>query len=233
MVLDMAWENDITSLTEGRKADRKLLLGKGFVKSGDTLKLSMPIMNGSFMLSITIDKNGLFHTDVLDVVMQEPYTLYRNTTAIGSFVGLVRSSILSVLKDVVTNCYEYVGFTSTGAEAIIRQAKQRYGAEPEFLWEKFPQDAVIRRADNKKWYVLLVRIRADKLDFPDSSVCEIADLTAPAEAIPSIVDGKRCLKAYHMNKRHWYTIRLDNGMWSEDELGEMLAKSRQEAGLKR
>ena len=38
---------------------------------------------------------------------------------------------------------------------------------------------------------------------------EVIDLKAEPERIKTIVDGTKYLPGFHMNKKHWFTIKLD------------------------
>lgn len=39
---------------------------------------------------------------------------------------------------------------------------------------------------------------------------EIVDLRAKPEDVDALVDGKSYFPGYHMNKKHWFTILLDD-----------------------
>ena len=94
------------------------------------------------------------------------------------------------------------------AKKLIEYIKLKYNNELEFLWEKYPQNAIVRRKDNAKWYALFLTIPKQKLGFDDKNVCEIINLKA--NDIDKIVDNKSVFPGYHMNKKHWITIILDN-----------------------
>ena len=92
---------------------------------------------------------------------------------------------------------------------IIEYVRKKYGDELEFLWEKFPDNAIWRRKDNKKWYGALLTVSKRKLGIDSDEIIEIIDLRMKPEDIEKRVDMKKYFPGYHMNKKHWITICLD------------------------
>lgn len=107
---------------------------------------------------------------------------------------------------------------------LIEYVREKYGDELEFLWEKFDDNAIWRRKDNGKWYGLILKVSARKLGLNSDEVIEITDVRAKPEEIERIIDGEKYLLAYHMNKVHWLTMRLD-GSVSLEELCRRLDES--------
>ena len=81
------------------------------------------------------------------------------------------------------------------------------GDELEFLWEKFPENAICRRKDNKKWYVAFIRLPKNKLSLNGTEKVDILDVRS--DEVEKLIDNKTILPAYHMNKKNWVTILLD------------------------
>ena len=54
-------------------------------------------------------------------------------------------------------------FNSINSELVIRYIEETYGAEPEFLWAKYPDDAVFRHSNNKKWFAAMLKVEGNKL----------------------------------------------------------------------
>ena len=49
-----------------------------------------------------------------------------------------------------------------------------------------------------------------KLGLDSDDMIEIIDIKHPIDRIEKIVDNVNIFKGYHMNKKHWITIILDN-----------------------
>ena len=109
---------------------------------------------------------------------------------------------------------------------MIEYIKNKYNDELEFLWEKFPNNAIFRRKDNKKWYAVLLTIPLNKLKIKSNEIVEIIDIKASEEQINELIDNKTVYEGYHMNKKHWITVVLNSSMQNE-KLFELIDKSYQ------
>lgn len=109
-------------------------------------------------------------------------------------------------------------FREDYAKKILQYANDQYGDEPEFLWEQYPEYAVLRRKDNRKWYALLMSIPKKRLKLEGEESIEVVDLRFDVDELPNKIDNKRFFAGYHMNKKHWITILLDGSV----ELDEIL-----------
>lgn len=187
----------------------------GFVQSNNNYIYETYILDGSFLLQIIIAPDGNIDTKLTEKAIGDEYMLYK-TNATGSFVGEVRNAIEAILKQVADQCYNTEIFKSIQAKEIICYVRDKYGDELEFLWEKFPDNAIWRRKDNEKWYGALLTVKASKLGHADDKQIEILDLRIKAEDIEATVDNKRFFMGYHMNKKHWYTILLDDSIPTEE-----------------
>ena len=62
-------------------------------------------------------------------------------------------------------------------DEIFNYAKENFGSEPEFLWQKYPDYAVLRSKKNKKWYALIASVPMEKLGFESSKNVDILKKT--------------------------------------------------------
>lgn len=187
----------------------------GFVQNYSNYIYETDIIDGSFLLQIIITPDGNIDTKLTEKAIDEEYTLYK-TNAVGSFVGEVRTAIEATLIQVADKCYNTEIFKSIQAKEIIRYVREKYGDELEFLWEKFPDNAIWRRKDNEKWYGALLTVKASKLALDGDSMIEILDLRIKTEDIEATIDNKSFFMGYHMNKKHWYTLLLDGSIPTDE-----------------
>ncbi len=103
-------------------------------------------------------------------------------------------------------------FESARARQIIEHIKEHYGDGLEFLWIDTPNAAVLRHKENKKWYAVFMAINARKLGLHNDETISIVNVKAKPEFIDESVDNTRFFRAYHMNKKHWLTIKLDESV---------------------
>ena len=199
-----------------KKAVPEKLDAYGFRKIRNHRKYDTDILNDEFRLEITIGKNSVPDTKLTEIATGEEYGLYK-TEAVGTFVGEVRTAVANILQDIADRCYETAVFKAEQSVALIAYVREKYSDELEYLWDKFPDNAVWRRKDNKKWYGALLTVSRRKLGIPSDEIVEIIDLRAAPEVIENLVDNSRFFPGWHMNKKHWYTIILD-GTVSVDEI---------------
>lgn len=198
-----------------KKNDRKLLT-YGFAKENNKYQYSISIMDDQFLLYIFIYADGAISTKIIECSTHEEYSLYKVTASTGSFVGKVRAACETVLTDISQKCFEPDIFQSEQALEIIEYVREKYGDELEFLWEKFPDNAIWRRKDNQKWYGLLLTLPKHKLGLPSSEIAEILDLRLNPDLMAELIDRKKYFPGWHMNKKSWYTLILDNSVSTEE-----------------
>lgn len=198
-----------------KKLNPEKLKVYGFSEQNGGYKFGTEILNGEFQLEIKIDKNGISDTTLTEKQNGEEYILYK-TKATGSFVGNVRREIGKVLAEIAGKCFDTAIFKSGQTINLIQYAGEKYGSEPEFLWEKFSDNAVLRRKDTEKWFAVLLTVSRRKLGLDSDETVEIIDLRMQAENIPALVDGKKFFPGWHMNKKHWFTIILDGSVSFEE-----------------
>ena len=169
------------------------------------------IMQGQFELTIVLqDDDGRLATALTDAVTGEAYVLHLTSHAQGQFVGQVAQAYHDILRQVERECYDNDVFGTKQERTLIANVHDLYGDQLEFLWAKFPKNAVWRRTDTHKWYGALLTVASDKLALPGAGqLVTVLDLRAQPDDLVALIDGRHYLPGYHMNKKHWYSIVLD------------------------
>lgn len=198
------------------------LIKYGFKKAGSQYIFKKEIFDGQFTLTVKTDANGNISTEVYDKTVEDIYTLHLVADAAGKFVGRIRTEYEETLKDIEVNCFDILHNEYTAE--ILKFAKSEFGDEPEYLWEKYPNYAVLRKQSTKKWYAALMTIPKNKLGLNGNEMTEIIDLRFDETELPLKIDGKSFFAGYHMNKKHWITIILD-GSVPIDDIFEYIRKS--------
>ena len=96
--------------------------------------------------------------------------------------------------------------------AIFEYVKEEFGTEPEYLWAKFPDYAVLRHKHNLKWYAAIMTIPKQKIGLSEQGVIDILNIKCEPMLIDSLLKTKGYFPAYHMNKKHWISIALDGSV---------------------
>ena len=200
-----------------KKIDFGKLAAFGFKAEKDGVYVyAVNISGGQFWLKIMIDADGKVASRVFDNDTGDEYVLYRAENAVGAFVGEIRQECAKVLQKIAKECCHDSIFKNDETLAVIAYVREKYGDEFEFLWEKFPDNAIVRRKDSQKWYAVILTISRQKLGLNGNDKIEVMDLRGLPEEIAGLTDGQKYFPGYHMNKKHWYTLCLDGSVGLEE-----------------
>ena len=64
----------------------------------------------------------------------------------------------------------------TVREKVYQYMKKKYGSEPEYLWLRFPDYAIFRHEDNRKWYGLIMDVSRKNLGLPGEGRVDILNV---------------------------------------------------------
>ena len=110
----------------------------------------------------------------------------------------------------------------TVREKVYGYVKRKYGSEPEYLWRRFPDYAIFRHEDNRKWYGLIMDISAENLGLPGEGRVDILNVKLDDLMLADmLVQREGYLRGYHLNRGNWISILLD-GTVPMKEIREML-----------
>lgn len=196
--------------------EKDLLKKYGFEEINGKFSFKTSIFDEKFVLFVKIEQKNI-ETELIENEFNEPYILYKNSNVTGEFNGKIREEIEKVLLDIKEKCFDNSVFESKAAKQLVEFAKQKYGDEMEFLWKKFPDNAILRRKDTKKWYAVFGKVNLKKLGIDKDKLAEIAIIRGKQ----SDIDEKNILPAWHMNKKNWITILLDENIDTETMLSKL------------
>ena len=204
--------SEFEELLKFKKLSSHKIKSFGFKEIDKSFFLEKNILKNRFCLKIYVDFSGNISTKLFDLENNEEYILHKVAAAQGSFVGEIRNEIENIIKEISEKCFDKEVFKNTTTKEIIKYVHKKYGDNLEFLWKKFPDYAIFRRKDNEKWYCLIGIVKKEKLGLAGTDKVEIIDLRIEFDKLNSILDGKKYLPAYHMNKKNWFTILLDGSI---------------------
>lgn len=167
-------------------------------------------------LSLKINESLNIESTIYDLEAEDLYTLYLVESAKGEFVGKIKKEYEHILTNICNQCFYTEVFKSSDAKKIISYCEEKYKDKLEFLWEKFSDNAIIRRKDNQKWYIVFASISKNKLGLDSNERVEIICFRMEPSKIDEIVDQKRYFRGYHMNKKHWVSIILNESIKEEE-----------------
>ena len=92
-----------------------------------------------------------------------------------------------------------------------------------FCGKKYPGHGVFRNNTNQKWYGIILNIHASKIMNEDKEI-EILDVKIKPEQLEELLNKPGYYPAYHMNKKNWITLVLDETL-SDEEIKQHLDES--------
>ena len=101
-----------------------------------------------------------------------------------------------------------------------------YGTSPDYPFEEDFVTAVLRHADNNKWYALVMRLSRRSFGFDSDEIIDVVNLKLPTEMFGSFGAEDGVYPAYHMNKLHWISVLL---LDSPDDVAQFLVNASFEA----
>ena len=93
-------------------------------------------------------------------------------------------------------------------QSFIEYCSDTYGTSPDYPFDEDFETAVLRHADNRKWYAIVMRVSRRKFGFDSDEVIDVVNLKLPTEMFGSFGAAVGVYPAYHMNKLHWISVLL-------------------------
>ena len=193
----------------------------GFVENSGVWTYSCQILQGDFVMTVSITTDNVSF-QVFDQETGDLYPQVHMESMRGTFVGTVREACLEVLYGIRKACFEVQEFLCPQTKRIMALVQEKYGNQLEYLWEKSPDTAVLRHEDNQKWYAVLMKISWDKLEKGREGLVEAVNLKH--DQVSDLLVKKGIYPAFHMNKRYWISVSLDDSL-SDEEMLELTEKS--------
>lgn len=215
---------DFEKLFSGGTPNFEKLLQNGFRATERGYFRQTPLSD--FYLRVSVSREGKTSAELYDPEADAPYTLHLVEGAGGAFVGEVRKAYEKELLEIAETCFDRAVFQSRFANAVIGYAREKYGEEVEYLWKKFPENGVLRRKDNRKWYAAILTVAGNKVGLSTEDLTEIVDLRAEEQVVDSLKDRRGFAPAWHMNKKSWITVLL-NGSVELSTIENMIDRSRE------
>ena len=200
---------EINNFIKDKKINFKKLEEFGFELIDNSYYYHTSLLKNQFKMPVKISLDNSIFTEIIDTVTNEPYILHLLEMKRSGYSEKVYKAYSEILAKIQKECFEDEIFKTNYTKEIVDYVKNKYGDELEFLWEKSPKTAVVRRKYSKKWYAVILTLSKRKLNLDSDELVEVINLHNSPEEIEKLIDNKRYFPAYHMNKKHWCTICLD------------------------
>lgn len=204
--------------------DFEKLIEYGFKKNNTKYIYEKLFQNNNFKTIIEITDSGTVSAKVYDLENNDEFLPLKVKNIQGGFVGGVKEEYKTILTDIRNNCFSQNYFVSSQANRITDAIIKKYGDNPDFMWEKFDGFGVFKNTDNNKWYGIIMNITYSKLGLNDNTPVEVINVKLNKDKIQELLKQDGFYPAWHMNKKYWITITLDETL-SDDKILNFIEES--------
>ena len=203
--------------------DYKKLVSYGFQKKNKNFSIEKIFFDNQFKAVIEVVGDTVCGT-VYDLENNDEYLPLRLEYQEGSFVSEVRASYEEVLTDIRQKCFVKNYYIFPQSNRITDQIIKKYGDEPEFLWEKFQGSGIFRNPKTQKWYAAILDVDRSRLQKGKKGLIEVIDIKLSPEHVEEIINIPNFYQGYHMNKKYWISVILDDSV-EDEKIMELVEES--------
>jgi len=196
----------------------------GFKKVKDNFIIEKLFKDNLFKAVVTIDIEGKVSTIVYDIENDDEFLPLRIESNQGTFIGEIRTAYEELLLDIRNKCFLKNYFIFPQSNRIANLITEKYGDKPEFLWEKFEGSAIFRNPETKKWYAIILDVDKSRFEQDKKGIVEVIDIKLEPKEIEKLLKKDGFYPGYHMNKKYWITIILNN-IVADEKIMELIQKS--------
>ena len=205
--------------------DPDKLLSYGFVQDNGFYVYKERFMEDQFLAEITVGGKEKIQGKVIDLELDEEYALV-HVPVRNSYAAEVRSAYLEILEGIARDCFVPGEFLTDQANRLSMYIYQHWKDRPDKPWKKDNGYTVIRNHDSRKWYGVIGEIPRNRFE-PDSGeeTVEVLNLKVKEDKMPAYLQIKGIYPAFHMNKKNWISVILDEDV-SDELLTQLIEESR-------
>jgi len=203
----------------------------GFVRTDGGYRYETLLMDGAFRAELAVSDVGTVTGRVVDPVTEEEYLPLRITLQTGGYAYEVRNAYETLLAEIAARCCTALPFVSAQANRLTERIRLEFGEQPDFPWAAEPNadSGVFRAAGGRRWYGLIMRIDAAKLDKTEASAppkqIDVLNVKIREADGPALRRETGIYPAWHMNHRTWISVRLDDTL-PDDRVFALIRQSR-------
>ena len=93
-------------------------------------------------------------------------------------------------------------------QEFLSYCTNTYGTVPDYPFDEDFETAVLRHADTRKWYGIVMEVSRRKFGQDSDEIIDVVNMKLPIEMFGSFGRDVGVYPAYHMNKLHWISVLL-------------------------
>lgn len=193
---------ELEKIYDTHELNKQKLIHEGFKKEKTTYQKTYPLKEKNFEVIFYLTEKRA-KVKVYDKELKEEYLPFYVEEQTGEYVTKIKEEVESIWKEIIKNCFDTISIR----EKILDYVYKKYHTKPAYLWEGDPISCTLKNEDNK-WYGIIMEIPYKTLGIEKLGKVPIINLKNTEEKVLDLIDNKEYFKAYHMNKKYWYTITL-------------------------
>lgn len=179
------------------------------------------LIEGEFELGMTLSDQEL-ELVVYDLAMEEPYTLFEVASASGALVTALRQQVDEIINRILGQQVQ----DNPLVERLVDHVATTYGLAPAHPFKRHPEIIGFKVRTVDKLFGIFLPVDYCRLDKTSTRTDQVLvlNLKGQPDHILERIDKCRYFPAYHMNKKHWFSVLLD-AQTDWDQLISLLAES--------
>ncbi|MBQ8015886.1 MAG: MmcQ/YjbR family DNA-binding protein [Clostridia bacterium] len=98
---------------------------------------------------------------------------------------------------------------------LVDYITETYSVDAEYPFLQYPDFAVFRHANNRKWFAVIMDIPKSKLGLKNDGMIAVVNLKCAPILVGSLRNENGFFPAYHMSKTNWISVALDGSVENE------------------
>lgn len=181
--------------------DEQKAIAFGAIQTNKGLQYTHSLSEYSVNIVLTLNHEHI----TIDVYDQDTHEYYQPFYIQGMQLS-IHQEVEQIIQIILTQCYIKQSLFHQILDNMLDLDENIAVKSP---FKKYPEHLALCRGE--KWFALYMKIDYQKLDNTKSGIIEVVNVKIQPEDI-AYIDHKTFFPAYHMNKKHWMSIRLHNKM---------------------
>lgn len=200
---------DLSFYLKENAPDERSMEEYGFLQK-DGKSVFTKKIEGSLYLVLTLEDEK-FEAKVWDKDFDDEYLPFNFEDG----QSPIKAQAERIIGEIIEKCFVCLNVRTNAIEALER----RFGSLHEAPWEDDPDSITFKTKLSKKWFAIMMRIPADRLGLKGRNLIDVANIKLPPDKINALIDNVHYFRAYHMNKVHWMSVKLDK----DSDISEFLS----------
>lgn len=197
--------------------DESKLQDFGFNKYNEFYYKKELVLDGFYFIIQLDYQSKIIDINAYDSDNQE-YELFNVSYTKNALANILQQKKDELIKGLINQCC----IRNSLKDDVLHYIYEKYSVEADFPWKE--NTYAVLRCKNHKWFGLIMEIKYKNLGISSNERLDVINIKLPSDLIESLIDNKTFFKAYHMNKKYWISIILNNSV-SLDLLKSLIDKS--------